>query len=59
MLERIETFHKTGHVHKNIKPQNFLTGTSWIDDHVLYLIDYKKCKPYLNKRNGYHIKGRV
>lgn len=50
-LIRIELFHKTGFVHRDIKPGNFLLGTT---NNLIHLIDFGLCKRYSDPQ-GKHI----
>jgi casein kinase 1 len=45
IVERIETLHRAGLMHRDIKPDNFLLGSGRYNQTV-YMIDYGFCKKY-------------
>lgn len=49
ILARLEQLHRVGYIHRDIKPDNFLTG----DKRTLYLIDLGLAKRYI--KDGVHI----
>lgn len=52
MIDTIRYVHTRGYIHRDIKPDNFVTG---VDDlRKLYCIDFGLAKKYL-KRNGEHV----
>jgi len=53
-LERIEWIHKNDIIHRDIKPDNFLSGIK--DPRIIYLIDFGLSKKYRSKRTLKHIK---
>eukprot|EP00756_Hemistasia_phaeocysticola_P066073 Hpha_TRINITY_DN8982_c0_g1::TRINITY_DN8982_c0_g1_i1::g.80886::m.80886 len=53
MISRVESMHRRGMLHRDIKPQNFLLGVGE-RAHVVYLIDLGLSKRYLTE-NGKHV----
>eukprot|EP00915_Cephaloidophora_sp_WS-2016_P006476 GHVH01008753.1.p1 GENE.GHVH01008753.1~~GHVH01008753.1.p1 ORF type:complete len:591 (-),score=54.98 GHVH01008753.1:336-2108(-) len=45
MLDRIEVLHKKGHIHRDIKPDNFLLGVG-DKSHIVHMIDFGLAKTY-------------
>lgn len=54
MLDRIQTIHARGLIHRDIKPDNFVFGDPRIDPDVLYLCDFGFAKCYYGD-GGNHI----
>lgn len=54
MLQRIELVHQHNLIHRDLKPQNFVTG---IDSNaeMIYLIDFGLAKRYRDTRYKHHI----
>ena len=50
---RLETLHKIGYVHCDLKPDNILISADTEDDEI-YLIDYGLAHTYLDE-NGNHM----
>jgi predicted Ser/Thr protein kinase len=55
-ISRIQSFHKKGFVHRDIKPDNILFGMGE-NENKLYLIDFGLAKKYL--KNGQYSGGRL
>lgn len=53
MLRRVELLHRSGYIHRDIKPDNFAFGLDKRSS-MLYLIDYGLAKRYVDA-NGNHI----
>ena len=53
MLERIEFIHGNGFLHGDIKPSNFLIGSTNKMKHKVYLVDFELSRSYLT--NGKHV----
>ena len=51
---RIEAIHEMGFIHRDIKPDNFLTGIGK-RSHIVYSIDFGLAKRYLDPKTGHHI----
>ncbi|CAG9319795.1 unnamed protein product [Blepharisma stoltei] len=52
MLERIRTLHEYHYIHRDIKPQQFITSYNDVEN-TIYLVDYGLAKKYVNK-SGVH-----
>jgi serine/threonine protein kinase len=51
MISRIEYFHAKNFIHRDIKPDNFLTGSNKKAD-TIYIIDYGLSKKYRDMKTG-------
>ena len=49
-LERIEYFHNSYFLHRDIKPDNFLIGVE-ANESTVYIIDYGLAKRYIDKQH--------
>ena len=54
MLNRIEYLHNKNFLHRDVKPDNFLIGTSKRSS-LIYLIDFGLAKKYKDTRSNKHI----
>jgi serine/threonine protein kinase len=50
LLIRIEMMHKNLHLHRDIKPDNFLMGGTEETKRALYIIDFGLAKRYIDKK---------
>ena len=53
-LDRLEYIHSKNYIHRDIKPQNFVTGRK--DPNIIYTIDFGFSHQYRSSRTGKHIK---
>lgn len=54
MLERVETIHSRGIIHRNVKPGNFVMGRGR-NAHKVYIIDFGVSTLYRDETTGEHI----
>lgn len=54
MIDRIETFHYKGLLHRDIKPDNFVIGTNETAN-LIYIIDYGLAKRFRSLKSHLHI----
>ena len=54
-LERLQTLHGLGWLHRDFKPDNIMSGQSSSDPDTLYLVDFGFAKRYCHPVNGTHI----
>ena len=55
MIKRIRHIHKNYHLHRDIKPDNFMTGYN-SSDNKIYIIDFGLSKKYYSTTKKQHIK---
>jgi len=55
LIKRIKHIHKKYHIHRDIKPDNFMTGY-YKSDSKIYLIDFGLAKKYFSSSKKQHIK---
>ena len=54
MIERIESIHSKGYIHRDIKPGNFVIGRGE-DNKKIYIIDFGLARRYRDKDTNKHI----
>ena len=58
MIKRIKFVHSKFHIHRDIKPDNFMTGREK-EDNKIYIIDFGLAKKYYSVSKKCHIKFRT
>ena len=58
MIKRIKFVHSKYHIHRDIKPDNFMTGREK-EDNKIYIIDFGLAKKYYSVSKKSHIKFRT
>jgi len=58
MIQRLKYIHDLNHVHRDIKPDNFMNGLG-LKENMVYLIDYGLTKKYRSSKTHEHIKYRI
>ena len=53
-IDRLEFIHSKYVIHRDVKPENFLTG--YENKSIIYLIDFGMAKKYKSSRTGKHLK---
>ncbi|KAH7904067.1 kinase-like domain-containing protein, partial [Hygrophoropsis aurantiaca] len=54
LICRLEYVHSFSYVHRDIKPQNVLTGGP-NNPHIIYLVDFSHAKEYRDPRTNAHV----
>ncbi len=54
MVKRIQYVHEKNHIHRDIKPDNFMMGARGSEDR-LYIIDFGLAKKYRSSKHKTHI----
>lgn len=54
ILDRIETIHSCGYLHRNVRPENFVVGLGK-DSFLIFMIDFSKALKYKSQNKGVHI----
>ena len=57
MINRIRSIHEKNHIHRDIKPDNFMTGSDKNVDNI-YVIDFGLALKYRSSKTLEHIKFR-
>lgn len=52
-VDRLETLHNKGYVHRDLKPDNFVIGMGRCD-HIIHLIDFGFAEPFADFVTGEH-----
>ena len=58
MIKRIKFVHSKYHIHRDIKPDNFMTGYD-DNDNKIYIIDFGLAKKYYSSTKKHHIRFRT
>ena len=58
MIKRIRFVHSKQHIHRDIKPDNFMTGRDK-NDNKIYIIDFGLAKKYYSSTKKHHIRFRT
>ena len=58
MIQRLKHCHDLHHVHRDVKPENFMNGLG-LNENKIYLIDFGLGKIYRSSKTHEHIKYRI
>ena len=58
MIIRLKHIHSLNHVHRDVKPENFMNGIG-VNENTIYLIDYGLAKKYRSSKTLEHINYRI